>query len=83
MRLGQLLAGIDVQFEPASGIDVLDLTLDSRKVTDGTLFVAVRDPLSMEWTTLMPLFCLARPPSFMTNGMVKYPRSFQHCTCQD
>ena len=42
MRLGQLLAGIDVQFEPASGIDVLDLTLDSRKVTDGTLFVAVK-----------------------------------------
>ncbi len=42
MRLDQLLAEIGLHFDRASGVDVLDLTLDSRKVTPGTLFVAIK-----------------------------------------
>ena len=42
MRLNQLLAEIDLQFERASGVEVLDMTLDSRKVADGSLFVAIK-----------------------------------------
>jgi UDP-N-acetylmuramoyl-L-alanyl-D-glutamate--2,6-diaminopimelate ligase len=42
MRLERLLAGIDLQFDRASGIEVSGLTLDSRKVTDGALFVAIK-----------------------------------------
>ena len=42
MRLDQLLTEIGLQFERASGVDVLDMTLDSRKVADGSLFVAIK-----------------------------------------
>lgn len=42
MRLDQLLAEIGLHFERASGVDVLGLTLDSRKVSFGTLFVAIK-----------------------------------------
>ncbi len=42
MRLDRLLAEIDIDDDRASGVDVAGLTLDSRQVVDGTLFVAIQ-----------------------------------------
>ena len=40
MRLDQLLSQIGLYFDRASGVDIRDLTLDSRQVTEGSLFIA-------------------------------------------
>ena len=42
MRLDRLLAEIGLDDDRASGVDVAGLTLDSRQVVDGTLFVAIQ-----------------------------------------
>ena len=42
MRLDRLLAEIGLDDDRASGVDVAGLTLDSRQVVDGTLFVAMQ-----------------------------------------
>ncbi len=42
MRLDRLLAEIGLDDDRASGVDVAGLTLDSRQVVDGTLFVATQ-----------------------------------------
>src|SRR5210317_1621472 len=42
MRLDQLLSQIGLYFDRASGVDIRDLTLDSRQVTEGSLFIAIQ-----------------------------------------
>jgi len=42
MRLDRLLATIGLEDHRASGVEVAGLTLDSRQVADGTLFVAIQ-----------------------------------------
>ena len=42
MRLDQLLSQIGLYFDRASGVDISDLTLDSRQVTEGSLFIAIQ-----------------------------------------
>ena len=42
MRLNRLLATIGLEDHRASGVEVAGLTLDSRQVVDGTLFVAIQ-----------------------------------------
>ena len=42
MRLDHLLSEIGVQFDQASAITCVDMTLDSRQVIDGSLFVALQ-----------------------------------------
>lgn len=42
MRLDQLLSQIGQYFDCASGVDVRDMTLDSRQVTEGSLFIAIQ-----------------------------------------
>ena len=42
MRLDRLLATIGIEDHRASGVEVAGLTLDSRQVVDGTLFVAIQ-----------------------------------------
>ena len=42
MRLDHLLSEIDLSFEGVFSVEILDLTLDSRQVKDGSLFIAIR-----------------------------------------
>ena len=43
MRLDQLLSQIGLYFDRASGVDIRDLTLDSRQVTEGSFLSRFRD----------------------------------------
>ena len=42
MRLDQLLSGIGLDVKHLSGVEIFDLALDSRQVTDGSLFIAIQ-----------------------------------------
>ena len=42
MRLDHLLSGIGLDLEHLSGVEIFDLALDSRQVTDGALFIAIQ-----------------------------------------
>ena len=42
MRLDHLLASVPTSFEQAFGVELLDLTIDSREVQPGSLFVALK-----------------------------------------
>ena len=42
MRLDHLLSGIGLDVEHLSGVEIFDLALDSRQVTDGALFIAIQ-----------------------------------------
>ncbi len=42
MCLDQLLSQIELYFDRASGVDIRDMTLDSRQVKEGSLFIAIQ-----------------------------------------
>ena len=42
MRLDDLLSKIGLYGEYPSGVDIIDMALDSRQVTDGSLFLAIQ-----------------------------------------
>ena len=42
MRLDQLLLRVGLYFDRGSGVDIRDMTLDSRQVTEGSLFIAIQ-----------------------------------------